>query len=81
MTAHTESPCQFCMSGSSFGTEKAQLVLWEGQWRPWPLVASRPDAPMILADICPVCDRERFNEEEVPRLNEKINRLRERQSA
>lgn len=64
--------CQFCMSGSSLGSERAQLVLCEGQWQPWPLVASRPEAPMILADICPVCDRERFNAEEVPRLNAKI---------
>lgn len=68
-------PCQFCMSGSSLESEKAQLVLFEGRWQPWPLVMSRPEgAPMILADICPVCDRVRFNEEEVPRLNEKIAR-------
>lgn len=65
-------PCQYCMAGSSFGTEKAQLVLYEGHWQPWPLVMSRPDAPMVHCDICPVCDRERFNEEEVPRLNEKF---------
>ena len=65
-------PCQYCMSGSSFGQESAQLVLIDGQWQPWPLVAARPEVPMILADICPVCDRERFNAEEVPRLNAKI---------
>lgn len=68
--------CQFCMSGSDFGTEKAQLVLHEGQWQPWPLVMTRPEAaPMLLTDICPVCDREKFNDEEVPRLNAKIQAL------
>jgi len=69
-------PCQFCMAGSGFGAEKAQLVLYEGFWRPWPLVMSRPDAPMILADVCPVCDRERFNAEEVPRLNAKLEAMK-----
>lgn len=64
--------CQFCMSGSNFGAEKAQLILWNGRWQPWPLVSSKPDAPMLLADVCPVCDTQRFNAEEVPRLNEKI---------
>lgn len=75
----SDGPCQFCMSGSSFGSEKAQLVLYEGRWHPWPLVTPRPDAPMVLTDICPVCDRERFNDEEVPRLNAKIEAAKARQ--
>lgn len=63
-------PCQYCMDGR----DKAQLILCEGAWQPWPLVASLPphDA-MILCDVCPECDRERFNTEEVPRLNDKIS--------
>lgn len=65
-------PCQFCMSGSSFGREDAQLVLYEGQWQPWPLVSPRPNAPVIRTSICPVCERERFNAEAIPILNEKI---------
>lgn len=68
-------PCQFCMDGR----EKAQLVLHEGAWHPWPLVCALPDAaPTLLCDICPGCDRDRFNAEEVPRLNEKIAALKRR---
>jgi hypothetical protein len=64
-------PCQFCMSGE----QQAQLILHEGQWQPWPLVASRPtNAPRLLSGICPVCDRERFNAEAVPKLNAAIAR-------
>jgi hypothetical protein len=66
------SPCPFCMSMSSRVVGKAQLVLFEGRWQPWPLVSPLPDAPMVLADVCPACDRERFNAEEVPRLNRKL---------
>lgn len=69
-------PCQYCMSGGSFSipNEKAQLVLYDNVWQPWPLVTPIPDnAPMLLCDVCPVCDRERFNAEEVPRLNAKID--------
>lgn len=69
-------PCQYCMSGSSLGNQKAQLVLFEGSWEPWPLVSPRPDgAPLILSSICPVCDRERFNAEAVPQINERIAAL------
>ena len=72
----SDNPCQFCMSGSSLGSEKAQIVLYEGRWQPWPLVMSRPDTPVIMTDICPVCDTERFNVEEVPRLNAAIQMAR-----
>jgi len=73
-------PCQFCMAGSSFGTSKAQLVLYEGSWQAWPLVMSIPyDCPVIVSDICPVCDTERFNNEEIPILNKKIAEYNEKQ--
>lgn len=73
--------CQFCMAGT-VGAQKAQLVLYEGSWQPWPLVAPMPDdVPVILCDICPGCDRERFNEQEVPRLNQKIAERNQRASA
>lgn len=65
-------PCQYCMGGRSLGAFKAQLVLFEGSWEPWPLVMPRPAVPTILADVCPVCDTERFNTEEVPRLNARM---------
>lgn len=65
----SDGPCQFCMSGSSLSRQRAQLVLLDGVWQPWPLVMARPDTPMILCEVCPVCERERFNTEEVPRLN------------
>lgn len=66
--AWTSGPCQHCMDEG-----RAQLVLVEGSWQPWPIVATRPDnAPMITTEVCPICDTERFNTEEVPRLNAKI---------
>ncbi len=55
------------------GDQKAQLILCDGQWQPWPLVASLPPHQgLVLCNVCPECDRERFNEEEVPRLNKVI---------
>lgn len=71
----SNGPCQYCMSGSSAGSQRALLILVNGQWQPWPLVAAKPDVPTLLCEICPVCDRENFNVEEVPRLNAKIAAL------
>ena len=69
-------PCQYCMAGSSLGPEKPQLVLYEGHWQPWPLVMPLPGvAYVVRCDICPACDRERFNAEEVPRLNKRFEAL------
>ncbi len=75
LTHDLHVPCQYCMSGSTLGAQQAQLVLHEGRWQPWPLVGTRPSgAPRLLTSICPVCDRERFNAEAVPRLNAEIAR-------
>ncbi len=65
-------PCQFCLSDSSLGRQRVQLVLLDGTWQPWPLITARPDAPMLLCEVCPVCERERFNAEELDRLNANI---------
>lgn len=67
--------CQLCMDDG-----RAQLVLHEGAWHPWPLVCVRSDdAPVIATRICPACETDRFNAEEVPRLNDVIaHRMAER---
>jgi hypothetical protein len=61
-------PCQLCMNEPG---HSAQIVLIDGQWRPWPLVAARNDDWPTIRCICPECDRDGFNAD-VPRMNDLI---------
>lgn len=56
-------PCQLCMSGSSFGAEKAQYLLINGHWNPWPLVASKPDNVPCVRLRCHICDEAGYRED------------------
>lgn len=61
--AHTpgiyDGPCQLCMNGE----EKAQYLLIDGQWQPWPLVASKPDDVPCMRLRCHVCDEAGYRED------------------
>lgn len=52
-------PCQLCMGGA----EKAQYLLIDGHWQPWPLVASKPDDVPCVRLRCYICDVDGYRED------------------
>ena len=63
-------PCQLCMNE---GGRSAQLVLIDGQWQSWPLVAARNGDWPLVRVFCPECHPDEY-QADIPHLNAAIER-------
>ena len=61
-------PCQLCMGECG---RSAQMVLADGQWLAWPLVAARNDDWPVVRVFCPECSPDEYAAD-IPRINAAI---------